>query len=118
MAISIWRASNLTLAFTFELVALAALGYWGFRTGSATATKILLTLGIPVLAAALWGMFAAPQATFHIPALAVLTKIAVFGAASAALWQLDHRIVALAFPALVVANLAVVHLGRMTPATR
>jgi hypothetical protein len=36
----------------------------------------------------------------------------VFGAASLALWQLDHRIAAIEFPIVVIANLAILHVGQ------
>lgn len=117
MDISIWRATNLAVAFGMELVALGALGWWGTRTGDGTLVKIVLAIGIPAAAAVLWGLFAAPTATYTNPVLTVATKILVFGAAALALWQLDHRIAAVAFPTLVIANLAVIHLGHMSPAT-
>ena len=52
--------ANLTVAFLLELCALAALGYWGLRTASGPATKAALGIGAPLLAAVLWGLFAAP----------------------------------------------------------
>ncbi|MGF6881692.1 hypothetical protein ABIA39_002382 [Nocardia sp. GAS34] len=111
MNTSIWGTANLAFAFGMELAALGALAWWGTRTGEGTAMKIALAVGIPVVAAVLWGLFAAPEATYGIPALAVATKILVFGAASLALWQLDHRIMAVAFPIVVAANLAIIHFG-------
>lgn len=54
--------ANLTVAFLLELCALAALGYWGLRTASGPATKAALGIGAPLLAAVLWGLFAAPRA--------------------------------------------------------
>jgi hypothetical protein len=53
---------NLTVAFLLELCALAALGCWGLRTASGPATKAALGIGAPLLAAVLWGLFAAPHA--------------------------------------------------------
>ena len=58
---------NLTVAFLLELCALAALGYWGLRTASGPATKAALGIGAPLLAAVLWGLFAAPHAPVSIP---------------------------------------------------
>jgi hypothetical protein len=111
MDTSIWRTANLALAFGLELVALGALGWWGARFGESTVMKFVLAIGIPAVAAVLWALFAAPEATYSIPALAVATKILVFGAASLALWQLDHRVAAVAFPIVVAANLAIINLG-------
>ncbi len=112
MDTSIWRTANLALAFAMELVALGALGWWGARTGGPLPMKILLAIAIPAVAAVLWALFAAPTATYQVPALAVATKIVVFGAASLALWQLDHRLLAVAFPIVVIANLAILHLDQ------
>jgi hypothetical protein len=55
--------ANLTVAFLLELCALAALGYWGFRTASGPAAKAALGIGAPLLAAVLWGLFAAPSSS-------------------------------------------------------
>ncbi|MTJ60431.1 DUF2568 domain-containing protein, partial [Nocardia seriolae] len=109
-----WATLNLTLAFVLELVAVGALAYWGVRTGRGRMAKVLLGVGMAVAAMVLWGLFAAPQASFSIPVAAVGTKILVFGGASAGLWQLGHRTAAIGFPLLVVANLAVIHLGHLS----
>ncbi|HKO84627.1 MAG TPA: YrdB family protein [Actinomycetota bacterium] len=60
--------ANLTVAFLLELCALAALGYWGFRTASGPAAKAALGIGAPLLAAVLWGLFAAPGCRSRSPA--------------------------------------------------
>ncbi|HEX3592092.1 MAG TPA: YrdB family protein [Pseudonocardiaceae bacterium] len=109
-----WRLGNLGLAFLLELGAVTALAYWGFHTGTGLPTRLALGIVAPVVAVVLWSLFAAPQATFSIPALAVATKILVFGGAALALWQLDYRVLAIAFPTVVIANLAVINLGHLT----
>ncbi|WP_040862200.1 YrdB family protein [Nocardia niigatensis] len=114
MITTAWTAVNLTLAFALELVAVGALAYRGARAGRSRIAKVLLGGGLAVGAMVLWGMFAAPEASFSIPVAAVATKVAVFGGAAAGLWQLGHRAVAVAFPVLVVANLAVIHFGHLS----
>ncbi|WP_040813730.1 YrdB family protein [Nocardia concava] len=109
-----WTAANLTLAFVLELVAVGALAYWGVRTGRGRTAKIVLGVGMAVAAVVLWGMFAAPQASYSIPVAAVVTKVAVFGGAAAGLWQLGYRAAAIGFPVLVVANLAAIHFGHLS----
>jgi Protein of unknown function (DUF2568) len=109
-----WRLGNLGLAFLLELGAVAALCYWGFRTGNALPTRLLLGIGVPVAAAVLWGLFAAPQATFSVPVLAIATKVLVFGGAAVALWSLDQRVLAIVFPVVVIANLAVINFGHLS----
>ncbi len=106
------RAANglwLTLAFAAELAALAALGHWGFVTGGTTPVRVLLGVGTPVLAAVLWGAFAAPRAPVRIAGLAVAVKLLVFGSAVLALVATGHPrlAVTLAVVALLSSVLAV-----------
>lgn len=48
------KALNLLVRFLLELCMLGAVGYWGFRTGSSWAMKIILGIGLPLLIAAGW----------------------------------------------------------------
>lgn len=50
---------NLGVRFLLELAGLAAMAYWG-RQQSDGLLRFVLAIGIPVLAAALWGTFAVP----------------------------------------------------------
>jgi hypothetical protein len=50
---------NLALRFILELAALAAIGYWGWTWGDG-ALRYILAIGLPLLAAALWGTFRVP----------------------------------------------------------
>jgi hypothetical protein len=50
----ILKASNLGMRFVLELCALAALGYWGFKTGHGIFLKVILGLGAPLAAATIW----------------------------------------------------------------
>lgn len=49
----------LGLRFLLEMVALAALGYWGW-TQHEGFMRILWTIGLPVVAATLWAVFRVP----------------------------------------------------------
>jgi hypothetical protein len=80
-----WQWTWAGVAFAAELGALGALGYWGAASGGTTIGRWLLALGLPLAAAVLWGLFAAPQAVVQVVVLAVLVKVAVFGGAVAAL---------------------------------
>ena len=51
---------NLALRFLLELAALSAIGYWGW-TQHDGALRFILTIGLPLLAAILWGTFAVPD---------------------------------------------------------
>jgi hypothetical protein len=105
------------LAFLLELGAVAALGYWGFTTGQTIRTKILFGVGAPVLAGILWGLFAAPQATFGVPVVGVLAvKALVFGTATIALHATrPPRTLTLAFAILAVTDTIAVTVFRAFP---
>ncbi len=49
----------LALAFVLELAGLAALSLWGWQTGSGW-LRFVLAAGLPLLAAAAWGIFRVP----------------------------------------------------------
>jgi hypothetical protein len=51
---------NLTLRFLLELSALLAMGVWGWRS-SAGWLRFVLAVGIPIIAAVVWGTFAVPD---------------------------------------------------------
>lgn len=108
------RTVNEGLAFLLEVLALVALGYWGWHTGSGTPVKVLLVIGVPLLAAVLWGLFAAPRARFRVPLGAVLAvKALVFGAATAALYATGHPVLGTVFAVVVGANTGYVTLTRI-----
>ena len=97
-----------TVAFAAELATLAALAVAGWSLPTATVVKALAAVGFPLVAAVLWGLFAAPRAVVGVPALAVVTKVGVHGAAVAALLVLGHPVLAvvLAAAALLGATLS------------
>nr|WP_238341652.1 YrdB family protein [Actinopolymorpha rutila] len=88
--------------FALELCALGALGYVASRGASPLAVRIALGVGVPLVAAVLWGLFAAPNATFHNPAAMVTVKVLVFGAAAVGLFLTGHRTLGVAFAVTVV----------------
>jgi hypothetical protein len=55
------RYANDGLRFLLELAALASLGYWGFAENDGV-LRWVLGIGLPVLAAAVWGTFVSPKA--------------------------------------------------------
>jgi hypothetical protein len=64
---------NLGVRFLLELCMLAAVGYWGFKTGSNWFLKIALGIGGPVLIAVLWGLFIAPKAIYPLSGASFLS---------------------------------------------
>ncbi len=99
------KGANLLLRFLLELFALGALGYWGFKTGSATNTKVVLGIGAPVVVAVVWGTFVSPRSPVQLPWGVVLALQAlVFGSAAAGLVVTGHRTLAVVFGVIVVIN--------------
>ena len=63
----ILKAANLVLMFLLELGMLAALGYSGFKSSQHPYGKYLTGIGLPLVAAILWGIFAAPRSKYRFP---------------------------------------------------
>ena len=99
------KTANLGARFLLELGALAALAYWGFQVGVNLPMRLLLGIGAPLLAAAVWGTFVAPKARapVSIPARLALEAL-VFGAAAFALAAAGRPILAWIFAGVVVIN--------------
>jgi hypothetical protein len=99
---------NLAARFALEILALIAMGYWGWRQGDG-AWRYLLALGVPLLAAALWGIFRVPgdpgEAPVAVPGVVRLVLEAAFF--SFAVWALGD--VGADGQALALGALVVVH---------
>lgn len=96
---------NLALRFILELLALAALGYWGFSTGAGWALKLLLGLGVPLAAAVVWGAFIAPKAHYPpVKPVRLLLEALVFGSAAAGLALAGQPTLGLTFAAVVIVH--------------
>ena len=108
------KYANLALRFILELCALAALSYWGFRTGGGGLLKAVLGIGLPVLVAFAWGTFRVPndpgKAPVAVPGtLRLLLELAVFGGAVAGLAAAGRPSIAWAFGLVVLVNYALLY---------
>jgi Protein of unknown function (DUF2568) len=81
----LWHWTWATVAFASELAALAALAVGGWALPGPTALRLTAAIGLPLAAAGLWGLFAAPHAVVQIAALAAVVKLVVLGGAVLAL---------------------------------
>jgi hypothetical protein len=83
----ILKGLNLLVRFLLEICMLAAVGYWGFKTGSGWAVRVILGIGLPVLIAVVWGMFVAPKAMYPLHGAAHLALgFILLGSGAAALF--------------------------------
>jgi hypothetical protein len=99
------RVANDVLRFTLEMSMLAALAYAGFEIGEG-AVGWVLGLGLPVLAATLWGIFLAPKSERRVGDPARLAmEVLIFGGAVAALLAAGHAEFAVVLGALVAGHL-------------
>ena len=101
---------NLAFRFFLELAALVAIGYWGWQTGEGW-TRWVLMLGVPMIAAAIWGVFRVNDdpgpAPVRIPGILRLAlELAYF---SFAVWALGAAGATTA--SLILAVAVIVHYG-------
>src|SRR6266571_8327444 len=106
LVLTIIKNANLALAFFLELGVLAALGYWGFKTGQGTIARIGLGIGAPAVAVVVWALFGAPQSAWRLqgPWLLML-RVVFFGSAALALFAAGQRILSVALALVFAVNL-------------
>jgi hypothetical protein len=102
---------NDVVAFLVEVAAILSLSAWGFHAGSGFVAKLVLGLGTPTVAIALWSLFAAPRSVFAMPAARLTVNVLVLGAAALASFTLLPVGWAIAFTILVVANTLLLYVG-------
>ena len=103
------KSANLAFQFVLEICALAAVVYWGFKTGDGLLPKTLLGIGLPLLMAAAWGTFRVPNdpgsAPVVIPgALRLVLELGVMGIATWSLAAAGQGTLAWVFGLAVVLN--------------
>ncbi len=104
------KAANLALAFVLELTALGAFAYWGFVTGDSTLIKLILGIGAPVIAAVVWGIFAAPKSERRLKGSAYLIfKVAFFALAILALMAAGSVTLGVVFAVVFAINTALLY---------
>jgi Protein of unknown function (DUF2568) len=97
------RAVLLLVAFLLELAVLLAVGYFGFHRSGPLAW--LLGLGLPLLFAVLWGVFAAPHAVRPLHgAVDAAFRIAWFACGAGALALAGQPVAGVALAVVWVVN--------------
>ena len=109
------RVANLAVRFLLELVALAALGYWGAHTG-AGAQRVVLAVAAPVAAGVVWGRWCAPRSPRRLaPLPRTIVEATVFGLAAAGLVAAGQATAAIIFVVVAAANWALLFAWRQDP---
>lgn len=99
------RDLALTLRFLLELVAIVAVGWWGFALDAPATLRVAAGIAIPLAVIVLWGAVVAPRARFAVPDwLRAAAEAVVWAAAVAALVAVGAPGLAVAFAVLVVAD--------------
>ena len=107
-----YRQANLVLRFVLELCALAALFYWGIRTGDGL-TGMVLGCGAVLVAAFAWGLFASPRARVYLPLSGRLAvELAFFGSAALGLMFVGRPVLGASLLVLAVVNRALIQVWR------
>jgi hypothetical protein len=101
--------ANDVVAFLVEIVALVLLSVAGFH--AAGAWRWVLGIGLPVLGAVLWGLFAAPRARVSSFGLRLVTKVVVLGGGVAAGFVVLPLWLAVLVAVVVVLNLVLMYVG-------
>ena len=105
---------NLFVRFLLELAALLVTGIWGWKFGSED-FRIILALGLPMLIAAIWGVFAVPNDPSRsgkapvpvIGSVRLLIELAIFVLTIWALNELEFVKVSWLFGSTVVLHYAI-----------
>jgi len=99
------KGLNQAVYFLLELCMLGALGYAGFHNSQHPYGKYLLAIGLPLLAAIVWGIFAAPRSAhqlgFPYRSFFVLT---MFGIAFFLLYQTGQTRLAITLGILAIVS--------------
>ena len=99
---------NLAIRFLLELSMLGALGWWG-SAREAPVMRWVAAIGLPLLAATVWGVFAVAgdpsrsgRTLVATPGwLRIAIELSLFALGVAALWQLEARRLAFALGVVV-----------------
>lgn len=101
---------NLVLRFILEILALVAMGIWGWQKGEGW-MRFLLAIGIPLVVAILWGVFRIPndpgEAVVATPGIIRLVfELLVFGFAVWSLFNLQKTTMGTIFGIVILLHYA------------
>jgi hypothetical protein len=103
--------ANDVVAFLVEMGVLVLLALAGARVDGPTVVRVALAVALPVGAAVLWGLFAAPRAPIRSVPLQRATMVLFLGAGVAAGYLVLPGAWAVAFMVVVLVNTALMYVG-------
>lgn len=104
------KSANLVLRFLLELCVLAAVAYWGSRVSTSTALNVVVAVAGPLLVAAVWGAFLAPNASGRLdPPARWALELLVLAAGIAALVAVSEPLLGVALGVVAIANAILLH---------
>ncbi|WP_205323828.1 YrdB family protein [Glycomyces sp. YM15] len=107
---------NALSALVLELAMFAFVVWWVLALDLALWARIPLAVAAFGAYAALWGLLVSPKARYPLPTpWTVVFKLAAFGGAALALWDVGHSAAAVAFAVLAAASTAVTTYVRTRP---
>jgi hypothetical protein len=102
--------------FILELLAIAAVSWWGFQLDSSTTVRILAGLLAPIALILVWMTFVSPKPRVVVsPAVRLAIELAIWVLALLAILNVPAIPAAVVFAALVVINLVALWYTRDTP---
>lgn len=107
---------NLIIRFLLELIMLSVIGYWGWRNGDG-ALKIILAIGLPLIAAAIWFTFAVPNdpsrsgnAPVPVPGIVRLViELGLFTLASVIIYTSINHTIGIIYGVIVLINYGIAY---------
>jgi len=100
---------NVALRAVVELGIVCGIGYWGYREGRTTGTKLLLGMGAPLVGFGLWGLVDFRRVGAAAEWLRLAEELVISGLAAAAWYVAGQRQLAWALALGSVAHHALVY---------
>jgi len=102
---SVIKSLHLLLALLLEIAMLFALAYYGFHITGSEGLRFLVGIGLPLLAIALWGLWAAPRAKRRLPfTCLIIFKLILFLGTACLLYSVGRHQWAFIFGSSAVIN--------------
>lgn len=105
---------NLTIRFLLEIIALISIGTWGWNKTDGF-YRYILAIGLPVLIAVIWGIFAVPNDPSRSGQTVVVTsgiirlgiEFSIFAIATLAIFNIGQQKISYAFALIVIIHYVV-----------